>query len=417
MAQMSFAGCGMADLAREYGTPLYVMSEDAIRAKFASVRAAFDDAHERCSSHYAAKAFACRDMMRIVRSERAGLDVVSGGELALAFAHGIDPKVITFHGSSKTDAEISSGLDAGVGLFVCDNTDEIGVIASAARAKGTSADILIRVNTGTESDTHAHIATAAGSKFGVDASMLTDTVREHLSTDGVRIRGYHIHVGSQLMEPSSHLAGLDALLAASDEASRETGFVPSVLDLGGGFGVAYVDTDRPSEIADFLGPMVARIERHFANRGERRPDLIIEPGRYIVAEAGITLYTVCSIKRDPSGRLWVGVDGGYPDNVRPEMYGAKYRAVAANRHGEPADARCTIAGKCCESGDIVIDDIYLPEPRRGDIIAVCTTGAYCMAMANNYNMNPRPALVMIKAGVARLSIRRQTFDEMTAGQL
>lgn len=417
MDDMKIFGVPASALAREYGTPLYVMSEDVMRERIASAKAAFDERYERCLTHFAAKSYITRDMLRLVKRSGIGLDVVSGGEMHLARECGIDPRLVTFHGSSKTDDEIAAGLDWGVGEFVCDSESEIATIGAAARARGTAARVILRVNPETTSHTHAYMATAAGSKFGVARADLRRAVELCLSTQGVELKGYHFHAGSQLMEPSSHIAAADAVLAEARAVYEATGYAPRALDFGGGFGVAYTDDDSPSPIGDFIEPLVARAEAFARELGMRRPDLAIEPGRYIAAEAGVTLYTVCSTKRAADGTLWVGVDGGYPDNPRPEMYGARYRAVSASRPHAPATTRTVLAGKCCESGDIIIAGIDLPESRRGDLIALLVTGAYHSTMANNYNKNPLPALVTIADGVPRLSVRRQTYAQLFENDL
>lgn len=418
MGDLYFHGADMADLAHEFGTPLYVMSEDEIRSRIRRIKRAFDDKYERCLTHFASKSFITRDMLRIVKDEGIGIDVVSGGEIYLARREGIDASLAAFHGNSKSQCEIEAALEWGVGEFVADSECEIERVSSAASRMGRSADIVIRLCPETESSTHEYIATAgSGTKFGIPRVSAARAVRTCMELPNVSLKGFHFHAGSQLMDPTSHFAALDSVLRAIDHIRDETGYEPRSLDLGGGFGVVYTEEDSPAPIEEFIVPMVERASAHFASRGMMRPDLSIEPGRWVVAEAGITLYTVCSVKEAPDGRVWVGVDGGYPDNPRPEMYGAKYRAAIVGRDGDAPDVLCSIAGKCCESGDVVIKEIMLPRPRTGDIIAVFTTGAYCYTMANNYNMTPHAALVMVRDGEPRLSVRRQTFEELFSRQL
>jgi diaminopimelate decarboxylase len=327
--------------------------------------------------------------------------------------------MITFHGNSKTEREIGDGLDYGVGCFVCDSAGEMLLIDRMASDRGASANILIRVTPGVDSHTHRHIATAgAGSKFGVPMESVMTAVAEGMKLRGASLRGFHFHVGSQLMDNSSHMEALEIVLDLMRRARDELGFVTRTLDMGGGFGVKYADGDDPSPVGSFICPMVERVEEFCASSGIPRPSLVVEPGRFIVGPAGITLYTAGSVKETPGLGLCVGVDGGYPDNPRPALYDAKYEAVVANKHTKNESAsprvRTTIVGKCCESGDILIRDIELPEIERGDIIAVKSTGAYNHSMASNYNKNPIPAVVMIKGGEARLSVRRQSFEEMFA---
>lgn len=418
MEHYTFAGCDAVALARTYGTPLYVVSEDEIERRIRRIRACFDERWERCTTFFAAKSFLTRDMLRLLVREGLGLDVVSGGELFLAREMGFPPERIAFHGNSKTEAEIAAGLDYGVGKFVCDSVDEIAYIDAMARRRHTATDILIRVTPGVDSHTHSYMATAGTDcKFGVPIPDLERAVSLCLSMTGVRLRGLHFHVGSQLQENTSHLLATDILLGLIHSLRERTGFTTEILDLGGGFGVPYTEKDAPQPVEAFVVPMVERVRTFCAENDIPRPALVIEPGRWIVAEAGITLYTVGSVKETPEGRTFVGVDGGFPDNPRPALYQAEYRAVLADRPDAPAKRRTTIAGKCCESGDIVIRDIAFPEARRGDTVAVLATGAYHHSMANNYNKHPIPAVVAVRDGVPRLSVRRQTCEEMYAAHL
>jgi diaminopimelate decarboxylase len=415
MRNFCFHGADTVDLASKFGTPLYVVSEDEIVSRVRTVKSCFDDKYERCRSHFASKAFLTRDMLRILMNEGLGLDVVSGGELYLARDMKFPASKIAFHGNSKTEREISEGLCYGVGKFVCDSVDEIEVIDEMAASHEKSANILIRVNPGVEGNTHRHMLTSGGrTKFGISPEMVKNALPVLGNLKNVTLAGFHFHIGSQLMEPSAHLAGLEIVLALIKELSGGVGFETKILDMGGGFGVAYTDGDDPKPLDAFLDPMVARTEEFCRINNLRRPDLIIEPGRYIAGPSGITLYSVCSVKEIPGVTTYAGVDGGYPDNPRPALYEAVYDAVVANKYDLPRGKKITIAGKCCESGDIVIRDIMLPEVERGDVIAVMCTGAYNHSMSNNYNKNSIPAVVMVKDGVPRLSVRRQTYEDIFA---
>jgi diaminopimelate decarboxylase len=415
MGHFIFGGVDTVELARQFGTPLYVMSEDEIINRTRTVKSCFDSKYERCRSHFASKAFLTRDMLRLLKREGLGIDVVSGGELYIARDENFPADRITFHGNSKTDREISDGLEYGVGKFVCDSVDEIKTIEEIARKHRKNANILIRVNPGVEGSTHRHMLTTGGrTKFGISPLLTKEAVLSLGKPQNVTIAGFHFHVGSQLMEPSTHLAALGVMLTLIKGLRDDLGFETKILDMGGGFGVAYTESDDPRPLNCFLDPMVARAEEFCQINGLFRPDLIIEPGRYIVGPSGITLYTVSGVKEVPGVTTYAGVDGGYPDNPRPALYEAVYDAVAANKYDFPRDKKITIAGKCCESGDIVIRDIMMPEVERGDVIAVLCTGAYNHSMANNYNKNPFPAVVIIRDGVARLSVRRQTYEELFA---
>ncbi|MDR1579415.1 MAG: diaminopimelate decarboxylase [Synergistaceae bacterium] len=417
MSHFFFHGADTVELAGTYGTPLYVVSEDEITARIREIKSRFDGRHERCHTHFAAKAFLTKDMLRILKREGVGLDVVSGGELYLAREMGFPADEIAFHGNSKTEREISEGLGYGVGKFVCDSLDEIKLIDEMARSRGACPRVLIRVNPGVEGNTHPHMLTSGGrTKFGLPPDLLRQAAAECMALQNVTAAGLHFHVGSQLMDPETHLEALDILLGIIKALRDEMGFETEILDMGGGFGVAYTPADKPARIDDFMTPMVTRAEEFCAANGLARPDLIIEPGRYIAGPSGITLYTVESVKEIPGVTTYAGVDGGYPDNPRPALYEAVYDAVIANKYGADAAPvkNVTLAGKCCESGDVVIRDIMLPDIERGDIVAVLCTGAYCHSMANNYNKNPIPAIVMIKDGTPRLSVRRQTYRDIYA---
>lgn len=401
------------ELAREFGTPLYVMSEDEMTRRLRAIKSCFDEKYERCRSHFAAKAFLTRDVLRLIARENLGLDVVSGGELYLAREMNFPADQIAFHGNSKTRTEISDGLLYCVGKFVCDSVDEINLIDELAGEAGRRANILIRLNPGVEAHTHAHMLTSGGrTKFGLSADAILEALPLVTKLKNITPAGFHFHVGSQLMTPDAHLAALDAALLLMRDARARCGFEAAVLDMGGGFGVVYTDADAPAPIEDFIAPMVARAEG-FCREGDlHRPDLVIEPGRYATGPSGVTLYTVCNVKEIPGVTTYVGVDGGYPDNPRPALYEARYDAVAANKPDAPRVIQTTIAGKCCESGDIIIRDIMMPKLERGDVIAVKCTGAYNHSMASCYNKNPLPAVVTIKDGKPRLSVRRQTYEEI-----
>ncbi len=408
-----FGGCDTVALAREFGTPLYVVSEDDVLARIREVKAAFDEKYERAHTHYASKAFLTKDMIRIAKEQDMGLDVVSGGELHGAMALDFPPERIVFHGNNKTPAEIAMGLDYGVGRFVCDSLGEIELIDRLAGERCARPHILIRVTPGVDSHTHAYISTAmADSKFGVPLPQVPEAVARCLGLKNTELVGFHFHVGSQLLKNASHLMAVDILLGVIRDVRERIGFTTREFDLGGGFGVRYTKDDDVRPIGYFVDPMVERIEAFCAEHGLHRPDLAIEPGRWIVCEAGVTLYTVGSIKEIPGIRTYVGVDGGLPDNPRPALYQAAYDAVVANRCDEEATEVVTIAGRCCESSDILIRDLRVPPLAPGDILAVKSTGAYCYSMASNYNKVPVPAVVAVRNGVPRVSVRRQTYEEL-----
>lgn len=408
-----FGGCDSVALAREFGTPLYVVSEDGAAARMRGVKAAFDNKYERAKTHYASKAFLTKDMLRLVMRENLGLDVVSGGELYGAMSMNFPPERIVFHGNAKTPEEIEAGLDYGIGRFVCDNMSEIDLIDRMALARGKTANILIRVTPGVDSHTHAYISTGlADSKFGVPLPAVSDVFGACAARNNIDLKGFHFHIGSQLLENDSHLMAADILLEVIRGARDKFGFTTRELNLGGGFGVRYTASDAVPPIEHFIDPMVEKIEKYCNAHGMYRPDLSIEPGRWIICEAGITLYTVVNVKEIPGIRVYASVDGGLPDNIRPALYQAEYDAVAANKYDAEATEVVTIAGKCCESGDILIRDLKVPPLEPGDILAVKSTGAYCHSMASNYNKLPFPAVVAIRDGEPRVSVRRQTYEDL-----
>ncbi|MDR3255726.1 MAG: diaminopimelate decarboxylase [Synergistaceae bacterium] len=418
MGNYTFCGVDAVELAEKYGTPLYVMSEDEITRRLREIKSCFEGGRADRATFFAAKSFLTKDMLRILTREGAGLDVVSEGELYLAREMAFPPERIAFHGNSKTELEITRGIEYGVGKFVSDSVEEIELIDARARLAGVKAHVLIRVAPGVEGHTHRHISTGgADSKFGLSLSSVTEAISLCGVFKNVSLDGFHFHVGSQCMDNSAHVEALRVILTMMLKLRDTNGFEARTLDMGGGFGVRYTDNDSPQPIAEFICGMTECVGKFCKESGMTMPALIVEPGRWVTAEAGITLYTVGSVKRIPGGRTYIGVDGGFPDNPRPALYDAKYEAVLANKFGVPPEETVTIAGKCCESGDVLIHDIALPRAARGDIIAVLGTGAYNHTMANNYNKNTIPAIVMIKDGKPRLSVRRQSFAAMFAGDI
>ena len=420
-ARWLFDGADLAALAKEFDTPLYVMSEALIRQRCAELRSAFLARYPGTRAYYASKAFQTLDMLRIIKDEGLGVDVVSGGELYAALKAGIPASEIIFHGNAKTDEEISYAVQSGVGRLVVDNLEEIYRIEREAAHAGIAQTILFRVTPGVDSHTHRFISTGSlDSKFGIplEASETARYVAALRECPHVEFAGLHFHVGSQLMENSSHLAALRIVLDFAARLVHEFGLAVKELNMGGGFGIRYLPEDNTPALSDFVDPMIALVREWSEREKLPLPACAIEPGRWIVGEAGLTLYRIVAVKEIPGVRAYVAVDGGMGDNIRPALYEAKYHAAIVGRADAGLGAasnqlrRVTIAGRYCESGDILIRDIDLPDPRPGDILAVFSTGAYCYAMASNYNRAPRPALVMVKKGKARLSVRRETYDDV-----
>ena len=427
-----FDGCDLVDLAKRYGTPLYVMSETILRDRCRAVRSEFLDKYPDTCAVFASKAFQTLEMCRIVQSEGLGMDVVSGGELYCALKAGFPPEKLVFHGNSKTVAEMEYAVESGVGRIVSDSLYEIRALERIATAKSKTLRVLYRVTPGVDSHTHRFISTGSlDSKFGIplDPSVRDDYMRAVLDAPHLDFRGFHFHIGSQLHDNFSHLAALRIVLKLVADVAAAYGFAAPELNLGGGFGIRYLPGDPALEPGYFVDPMMELIRSTCGEAGIPMPRVTIEPGRWIIGEAGITLYAVRSVKTIPGIRTYVGVDGGMADNIRPALYEAKYHALLANKAAEAvasapagslgasADTLVTVVGKCCETGDVLIRDIALPDPQPGDTLAVFSTGAYNHSMASNYNRIPRPAVVLTRAGTHRLSVRRETYEDLVAREL
>lgn len=408
-----FSDCDTVELAKEFGTPLYVMSEDIIMERLNEIKHSFTDKYQDAHAYYASKAFLTKEMARIIKREGLGLDVVSGGELYTAKSIDFPMEKIMFHGNNKTPEEIKMGLECKIGHFVSDSICEIQLIDRIARKMGVKADILIRVTPGVDSHTHKYISTGdIDSKFGMPIPLLSESVKLAQELEGINLKGFHFHVGSQLLENTSHLMAVEIMLNLIKKMKDEIGFVTQELNLGGGYGIKYKGDDNTKELSYFVDPMMNMIEKFCSENSIGRPRIFIEPGRWVAGEAGITLYEVGSIKEIPGVRTYVGVNGGLPDNPRPALYQAQYEGVIANKADAPCKEHVTIAGKCCESGDILIWDLKVPKLQSGDILAVKSTGAYNYSMASNYNRIPKPAVVMLSKGKPRLIVQRESYEDI-----
>jgi diaminopimelate decarboxylase len=392
--RLSIGGCDAAELAQRYGTPLYAVAEDDLRARAREFTAAMPG-----EVVFASKAFPCTAVLRVFHEEGLSVDVASGGELALAQRAGFEGPRIILHGNAKSESELRAALDAGVGTIVVDNPAEAERLDALVPA-GRRQRVLLRVTPGVHADTHEAILTGqAGSKFG----MPPDDARAVAAAGWQRldIAGLHMHIGSQILDLAPWRRAIAALAGVGDF---------EVYDLGGGLGVPYTRSDRA---ADPRAWVAALVEAAHAELGSERT-LVLEPGRALVAAAGVTLYTVESVKPGAAGELIVAVDGGMSDNLRPMMYGAAYEADLADRAGAADGVACQVVGKHCESGDVLVRDARLPDPRPGDVLAMPVTGAYGYAMANNYNGVPRPPVVFCSGGDARLVVRRETYEDLHA---
>jgi len=391
-----------------------------IRRRCEELKKAFLQRYPGTRAYYASKAFQTLDMLRVIKDEGLGVDVVSEGELHAALSAGAVPSDIIFHGNAKTDHEISLALEAGVGRIAVDNLEDIVRIEREAARQSKTQTILFRVTPGVDSHTHRFISTGSlDSKFGIplepaETKRYIDALR---ASPHVDFAGLHFHIGSQLLENTSHLAALRIVLGFATRLVREFGLMVRELNMGGGYGIRYLPEDRVPALSEFVDPLMAMVQEWSAREGLPMPICAIEPGRWIVGEAGLTLYKIIAVKEIPGIRTYVAVDGGMGDNIRPALYDAKYHAAVVGRaYSQPSDARpprtVTIAGRYCESGDILTHDVSLPDPHPGDILSLFSTGAYCFAMASNYNRVPRPALAMVKEGKARISVRRETYEDL-----
>ncbi len=418
---LAIAGCDLVALAAEYGTPLYVYDEATIRARVHSfIEAVADGYPGRATVCYAAKAYSAPWLLRLLAAEGLGLDVVSGGELQAAVRADFPRDRVLLHGNNKSEDELLLATAEGVSRIVVDNLDEITLLARVAAKRAAPTAVLLRVGPGVDAHTHAHLLTGAeDTKFGLDiASGAAEAgVRAVLARPKLELRGFHAHIGSQIRDIDPYRESVERLFAFAADMRRKTAFVPREISPGGGYGVRYTMDDPETRPADMIRE-VARIVADAARRhgfAEPLPDLTIEPGRSIIAPAGVALYRVGSVKR--GARTYVAVDGGMADNIRPTAYGAKYTAVLASRVRDDDVTDVALAGKYCETGDILIQHVALPLPRVGEVIAVPVSGAYQLAMASNYNLAPRPAVVVVADGKARLVRKRESYDDLLAAEV
>ena len=408
-------GVDMVELAREQGTALYVMDEADMRARMSAYLNAFRSRYENSDVIYASKAFLNKEACRIVADEGLCLDVSGGGELACARAVGFPMERVFVHGNNKTPAELREAIEAGVGRIVVDSRIELKRVSQIAGELGVVQPIYLRITPGVEADTHEYIRTGCeDSKFGF--TMLDDfafrCVADALAAPNVELAGLHCHIGSQIFALHSFGEAVEVMVRLMARIRQEYGHVVRELDMGGGLGIAYTAEDKPSSIDDFAACTVDAVKRCCAEHDLPLPRLTVEPGRSLVATAGLTLYTVGILKTLPDIRKYVAVDGGMSDNVRTALYHADYEPVIANKAGQPRTEIVTLCGMHCESGDAVVVDMPLQRADLGDIVAVFGTGAYCYTMASTYNGQPRPAIVFVKDGRARVTTRRETYDDL-----
>ena len=414
---LRFAGRDTVELAERYGTPLYLMDEGRIRHNCRVYRENMDRLFPAALPLYASKALSCKRLYEIVAEEGLGADVVSPGELYLARSAGFPMEKVFFHGNAKTDADIAFAMDCGVGYFIIDNPDELQAVERLAGERGIRQKALLRLTPGIDPHTFEAVSTGqVDSKFGIpiETGQALSFVARALELPHVDVRGLHAHVGSQVFDSQVFDDTADIMLRFLGELREKLGYTAAALNLGGGYGVRYTERDPVVDIAGELAHVADHIRRRCRELDLPIPAILMEPGRSIVADAGMTLYTVQSTKVIPGYRSYVSVDGGMTDNPRFALYRSAYTVYLANRMDEERDFVCTVGGRCCESGDVIQEDVALPAPRRGDVLAVCTTGAYNYSMASNYNSVPRPPIVMLDGERDYVAVRRETLRDLAA---
>ncbi|MBQ8599825.1 MAG: diaminopimelate decarboxylase [Clostridia bacterium] len=412
-----FAGQDVASLLREYGSPLYLFDEDRIRENCRTYYNAMKEAFgEKALPLYASKAASFKEIYRIVNSEQLGIDVVSCGEIYTAKAAGFDLSKTYFHSNNKTDEDIAFAIENGIGYFVADNEEELYAVDRIAAEKGICQKILLRLTPGIDTHTYEAINTGkVDSKFGsaIETGQAEAITKLALKLPHLQLMGFHCHVGSQVFDSDTFFRSAEIMLNFMAEMAKKHHYIAEELDLGGGYGVRYTESDPTIDIAANIHQVADCVKTKCAALGLPLPAIRLEPGRSIVADAGLTLYTVGTIKQIPGYKNYVSVDGGMTDNPRFALYNAPYTVVAAEKMNEETDFHCSVVGRCCESGDIIQENVALPSTiKRGDVLAVLTTGAYNFSMASNYNRIPRLPVVMLKEGTARLVVKRETLDDL-----
>ena len=411
---LTLGGIGVRDLLTEYGSPLYVFDEVTLRTMCRQFIGEFAALYPKSKVLYASKAFVNSAIAELVTEEGLGMDVVSAGEVAIAKSGGADPANLYFHGNNKTPEELDYALDEGVGRFVIDSFHELDLLNDKARVRGVNQDVLLRLSPSV--DPHTHVMTTTGildSKFGfsIETGDAATAIRQALNASNLNLIGIHFHLGSPIFELEPYSIAVDAILTYL-APFKDEGLVLEEFSPGGGFAIGYLRDRLPPPVGAYAEAITTAMKARCADLGFGEPTLVIEPGRSIVGRAGVALYTVGAIKDIPTVRKYVSLDGGMGDNIRPALYDAAYEAVVANRMDEAPAEVVTLAGKYCESGDVLVKDVKLPRIESGDVIAIPASGAYAPSMASVYNLNPRPAMVMVNDGEARLIRRRETFADM-----
>lgn len=417
-SHIEIGGCDLVDLAQKYGTPLYVFDETTIRTIANEYKNAFKE-YSKVSMLYAAKAFMTKAIVRILDEEGFGFDMVSGGEIYTAHTAGADMKKCLFNGNNKSFDELQMAVELGVGLISADNFLELALLNEVAKSNNKTADILLRVTPGIECHTHEYIQTGhLDSKFGFDLTQVDDAVE--LIVDeykNLNLVGLHAHIGSQIFETSIYYDEVEVLLKEMGRIKEKFGIDLTHINLGGGLGIKYTEEDYPPSIYEIAEKIINSVKENAAKFNIAEPEIHIEPGRSIIGTSGVTLYTVGSSKQVPNGRKYVAVDGGMADNPRPSLYQAIYTAEVANRPLDEAEDTVTIAGRFCESGDILVKDVKMPELQEGDILCFYDTGAYGYSMSSNYNRVLKPAAVLVNNSQSDIIINRESYEQLVSSDV
>ncbi len=415
---LTFAGFDTVDLAKKYGTPLYLMDENKIREHIRTYKTAMEKYFPKGSvPEFASKACSLKQLYRIMAEEGIDIDVVSGGEIYTASEAKFPMERVFFHGNNKTDSDINFAIDCGVGYFVIDNEQEIDAINEIAEQKGKIQKVLLRVSPGIDPHTHKKISTGSvESKFGIaiETGQAKKAVKKLLDCKNLELIGFHCHIGSQIFESSPFITACEIMVEFIKDINTSLDYYPEMLNLGGGFGVRYVETDPVINYDDKIREVADALNSLCDKNGIKCPVIHLEPGRSLVADAGMTLYSVGSVKEIEGYKNYVSIDGGMTDNPRYTLYESEYTVLLASRANDEKDFIATVAGRCCESGDLIQEDVKIPKPQRNEILAVLTTGAYNYSMASNYNRVPRPPVIMLKDGKDYVAVKRETYEDICA---
>ena len=416
-----FANVSTAEMAKKYGTPLYLMDEDKIRSNCRVYKNAMDKYFDgNAMPLYASKASSFKRIYEIIKEEGLGIDVVSSGEIYTALKAGLSLENAYFHSNNKTDWDIEFAIDNKIGYFVVDNAEELEVINETAGKKGIVQKILLRLTPGIDTHTYEAINTGkVDSKFGsaIETGQAEEITKYALSLKNIDLAGFHCHIGSQVFDSDTFFRSSEIMLSYIAEIKSKYNFEARELSLGGGYGVRYVESDPCIDIDENIKTVAERVKEYCDKFSLKIPKILMEPGRSIVADAGMTIYTVGTVKTIPGYKNYVSIDGGMTDNPRFALYGSEYTVLLANKVDEKADFNCSVVGRCCESGDIIQENVMLPRPVRGDLVAVCTTGAYNYSMASNYNRLPRPPIVMLSGGKDYVAVKRETLDDIISNDI